>query len=146
MPYRQADIGLRTVHASGRGRVRATGHCAQGEGSGMEIEKEQVGDVQVVTAHGRLDGIYGTAFAKEVGDLITGTGPKVLIDFSDIDFVSSAGLRAVLLLMKKAKASGGAFVLCGVNEQVREVLEISGFVDIFSIHPGRAEGIAALKG
>jgi anti-anti-sigma factor len=111
----------------------------------MEIEKERVDDVQVVTAHGRLDGIYGTAFAKDVGELITGTNPKILIDFADIDFVSSAGLRAVLLLMKKAKASGGAFALCGVNEQVREVLEISGFADIFGIHPGRAEGIAALK-
>jgi anti-anti-sigma factor len=112
----------------------------------MEIEKAQVGDVQVVTAHGRLDGIYSTAFAKQVGELIVGTNPKILIDFSDIDFVSSAGLRAVLLLMKKAKASGGLFGLCGVNDQVREVLDISGLVDLFSIHPGRAEGIAALKG
>ena len=111
----------------------------------MEIEKERIGDVQVVMAHGRLDGIYGTAFAKEVGELITGANPKILIDFTDIDFVSSAGLRAVLLLMKKAKASGGAFALCGVNEQVREVLDISGFADLFGIHPGRAEGVAALS-
>jgi anti-anti-sigma factor len=112
----------------------------------MEIEKAQVGDVHVVTAHGRLDGIYSAAFAKEVGELIGGTNPKILIDFADIDYVSSAGLRAVLLLIKKAKASGGAFALCGVNEQVREILDISGFADIFSIHPGRAEGIAALNG
>jgi anti-anti-sigma factor len=112
----------------------------------MEIQKEQVGDVNVVTPTGRLDGIYSTAFAKEVGELISGASPKILIDFSDIDFVSSAGLRAVLLLMKKAKASGGVFALCGVNEQVREVLDISGFADLFSIHPGRAEGIAALRG
>ncbi len=48
--------------------------------------------------------------------------------------------------MKKAKASGGAFALYGVNEQVGEVLAISGFTEIFSIHPGRAEGLAALKG
>jgi anti-anti-sigma factor len=112
----------------------------------MEIEKDQVGDVHVVTAHGRLDGIYGTAFAKEVGELIGGDNPKILIDFTDIDFVSSAGLRAVLLLMKKAKAAGGAFALCGVNAQVREVLAIGGFAEIFGIHPGRAEGVAAIVG
>ena len=110
----------------------------------MDIENEQVGDVSVVTAHGRLDGIYSSAFANRVGALITGTNAKILIDFTDIDFVTSAGLRAVLLLMKKATASGGAFALCGVNEQVREVLDISGFAEIFSIHPGRAEGLAAL--
>jgi anti-sigma B factor antagonist len=111
----------------------------------MDIESEQVGGVSVVTAHGRLDGIYSSAFANRVGELITGTNPKILIDFADIDFVTSAGLRAVLLLMRKAKASGGAFALCGINDQVREVLDISGFAEVFSIHAGRPEGIAALS-
>jgi anti-anti-sigma factor len=111
----------------------------------MDIQKERVGDVHVVTADGRLDGIYSSAFANQVGELITGTNPKILIDFTNIDFVTSAGLRAVLLLMRKAKASGGAFALCGVNDQVREVLDVSGFAEMFSIHPGRAEGIAALN-
>jgi anti-sigma B factor antagonist len=110
----------------------------------MEIESERVGDVAVVTAHGRLDGIYSSAFANRVGALITGAAPKILIDFTDVDFVTSAGLRAVLLLMRKAKAAGGAFALCGINDQVREVLDISGFGEVFSIHAGRPEGIAAL--
>ncbi len=111
----------------------------------MDIRDERVGDVWVVTAEGRLDGIYSSAFANHVGALIVGENPKILIDFTQIDFVTSAGLRAVLLLMKKAKASGGAFALAGVNEQVREVLNVSGLADMFSIHPGRAEGIAALS-
>ncbi|HLH86990.1 MAG TPA: STAS domain-containing protein [Xanthobacteraceae bacterium] len=112
----------------------------------MDIEKEQIGDAHVVTAHGRLDGIYSAAFANEVGALITGTHPKILIDFTDIDHVTSAGLRAVLILVKKAKASGGVFALCGVNEQVREVLDTSGFDAMFNIYSGRAEGLAAFKG
>jgi anti-anti-sigma factor len=111
----------------------------------MEVRTERVGDVDVVSPEGHLDGIYSTAFAKEVGALITGPNPKILIDFAEVDFVTSSGLRAVLLLVKKAKASGGAFALCGVNEQVREVLDISGFADLFGIHAGRAEGVAALK-
>jgi anti-anti-sigma factor len=112
----------------------------------MDIRDERVGDVCVVTAEGRLDGIYSSAFANHVGGLIVGPNPKILIDFTDIDFVTSAGLRAVLLLMRKAKASGGVFALCGINEQVREVLDVSGLAEMFSIHPGRAEGIAALQG
>jgi anti-anti-sigma factor len=110
----------------------------------MEIRKEKVGDVYVVAVSGRLDGIYSSAFANQVGEL-TGTNPKILIDFTDIDFVTSAGLRALLLLVKKAKASGSVFALCGVNEQVHEVLDISGFTAMFSIHTSRAEGIAALN-
>lgn len=111
----------------------------------MEINKEQVGDAYVVSPTGRLDGIYSSAFAKEVGELIAGANPKILIDFAEIDFVTSAGIRAVLLLMKKAKVSGAAFALCGVNEQVREVLDTTGLESIIPIHPGRTEGLAALN-
>jgi anti-anti-sigma factor len=111
----------------------------------MQIQTEQVGDAHLVVASGRLDGIYSSAFVSQVGELITGPNPKILIDFADIDYVTSAGLRALLLLLKKAKASGGVFALCGVNEQVRQILDISGFAELFSIHPGRAEGIAALN-
>jgi anti-anti-sigma factor len=83
----------------------------------MEIQKERIGDTYVISANGRLDGIYSTAFAKEVGELIVGTNPKILIDFAEIDFVTSAGIRAVLLLMKKAEASGVVFALCGVKNR-----------------------------
>jgi anti-anti-sigma factor len=112
----------------------------------MEIHKERIGDATVVTANGRLDGIYSTAFAKEVGELIAGSKPKILIDFTEIDFVTSAGIRAVLLLMKKAQAAGAAFALCGVNEQVREVLVSTGLAPTITIHPGRAEGLCQLLG
>ncbi len=109
----------------------------------MEIGKERIGDVDVVTPNGRLDGIYSTAFAKEVGELITGPNPKVLIDLAEIDFVTSAGIRAVMLLMKKAQAAGAAFALCGINAQVREVLDVTGLAPIVPIYPGRPEGLAA---
>ncbi len=111
----------------------------------MEIQKERVGDISVVSPTGRLDGIYSTAFAKEVGELIAGPNPKILIDFAEIDHVTSAGIRAVLLLMKKANASGAAFALCGVNEQVREILDIAGVAPMIAIHPDRPEGLAALS-
>lgn len=44
------------------------------------------------------------------------------------------------------KASGGAFALCGVQEPVRELLDISGFTPMLTIHPARADAIAALHG
>jgi len=111
----------------------------------MEIQKERLGETCVVTVSGRLDGIYSSNFANQVGELITGTNPKILIDFTDIDFVTSAGLRALLMLVKKAKATGSIFALCGVNDQVREVLDISGFTATFSIHANRAEALATLS-
>jgi anti-anti-sigma factor len=115
----------------------------------MELQEERIGDACVVTAKGRLDGAASGPFAERIGGLINGangTKPKLLIDLAGVDFVSSAGLRAVLILIKKIKASGGAFALCGVQDQVREVLDISGFTPMLSIHDGRADGLAALGG
>lgn len=112
----------------------------------MDIEKERVGDTHIVTARGRIDGIYSTAFANEVGALITGENPKVLIDFTEVDSVTSAGLRAVMLLVKKAKAAGGMFALCCVQDEVRDVLDVSGFTGMLSIHADRSAAFAAMAG
>jgi anti-anti-sigma factor len=110
----------------------------------MEISEEHVGDTCVVTAKGRLDGGASAAFAERIGGLISDPNPKLLIDFAGVDFVTSAGLRAVLLLVKKVKAAGGTFALCSVQDSVREVLDITGFTGMLSIHPARADAIAAL--
>jgi anti-anti-sigma factor len=112
----------------------------------MEIHDERVGDTCVVTAKGRLDGGASAAFADKVGSLITTPNPKLLIDFAGVDFVTSAGLRAVLLLVKKVKAAGGSFALCGVQDSVREVLDITGFTGMFSVHAARGDALAALTG
>jgi anti-anti-sigma factor len=110
----------------------------------MEISEEHVGGTCVVTAKGRLDGGASAVFAERIGSLISDHNPKLLIDFAGVDFVTSAGLRAVLLLLKKVKAAGGTFALCSVQDSVREVLDITGFTGMLSIHHARADAIAAL--
>jgi anti-anti-sigma factor len=110
----------------------------------MEISGETVGGVSVVTARGRLDGAASGTFADQVQALIGADRPKLLIDFSGIDFVTSAGLRAVLTILKKVKSMNGAFALCNVQKPVREVLDITGFAGMIDIHPERAGALAAL--
>jgi anti-anti-sigma factor len=111
----------------------------------MEIQEEQIGGTHVLTMKGRLDGITSPAFADRVGALINHSGPKLLVDFAAVDVVTSAGLRAVLMILKRVKASGGSFVLCNVQSSVREVFDISGFTAMLSIHKDRADAIAALS-
>jgi anti-anti-sigma factor len=112
----------------------------------MEIQEEQIGDTHVVTMKGRLDGIASPAFADRIGALINHPNPRLLVDLAAVDLVTSAGLRVVLLILKRVKAGGGAFALCNVQPSVREVLDISGFTAMLSIHGDRAEGITALAG
>jgi anti-anti-sigma factor len=110
----------------------------------MEIREEQIGGTHVVAMKGRLDGITSPAFADRIGALIDHPAPKLLVDLAEVDLVTSAGLRAVLLILKRVKAGAGAFALCNVQASVHEVLDISGFTAMLSIHADRAAGIAAL--
>lgn len=110
----------------------------------MELRDERIGDICVVTAQGRLDGVSSAAFAERIGALIDTPGARLLVDFAGVDFVSSAGLRAVLQILKRVKTGAGAFALCNVPAAVREVFDISGFTAMLSIHATRAEGLAAL--
>ena len=111
----------------------------------MELEEERVGEACIVTARGRLDGASSSIFADRISGLITDQKPTILVDFTAVDFVTSAGLRAVLILLKKVKAANGSFALCGVQDSVREILDISGFTAMISIYPARSDGIAALS-
>jgi anti-anti-sigma factor len=110
----------------------------------MEINGESVGDVSVVTARGRLDGAASGPFAEKVQVFAATNKPKLLIDFAGIDFVTSAGLRAVLQILKQVKANNGALALCNVQKPVREVLDITGFAAMIDIHPERASALKAL--
>ena len=111
----------------------------------MELTEESRAGVTVVTAHGRLDGASSGMFAERLGQLVAGARPRLVIDFADVDFVSSAGLRAVLTLVKKIKATNGVFALCAVQGPVREVLDITGFSTMISIHPELSAALAAIS-
>ncbi len=110
----------------------------------MELVEEVHGRVVLVTAHGRLDGNTSPAFAARMEKLTATPQPRLVVDFSGIDFVSSAGLRVVLTLLKRVKAANGVLALCAVQAPVREVLDITGFTGMLDLHAGRAEAMAAL--
>ena len=111
----------------------------------MDVSEQQIGRVWVVTARGRLDGATCGQFTQRAEALVTGKEPRLLVDFSGVEFVSSAGLRSVLALVKKVKAAQGALALCGVQPAVREVLEITGFAGMIDIHPERSAALSALS-
>ena len=111
----------------------------------MELTEESRAGVTVVTARGRLDGASSGMFAERVGRLASGARPRLVIDFAGVDFVSSAGLRAVLTLVKKVRAANGVFALCAVQGPVREVLDITGFATMIDIHPELSAALAAIS-
>ena len=66
---------------------------------------------------------------------------KILVNFADLDYISSAGLRVLLTTAKRLGGSGGTLRICGLNETVSEVFEISGFSVILSVFPNETEAL-----
>ena len=89
--------------------------------------------VHHITLIGRLDSASSGDFEKSMQILFNQPGNKALIDFSTLDYISSAGLRVVLMLAKRAKQTQGHLILCGLQPHVKEVFEISGFLKILLV-------------
>ncbi|MBI3928359.1 MAG: STAS domain-containing protein [Armatimonadetes bacterium] len=110
----------------------------------MQIHQDTAADVSVLRLEGRLDANTSKELEERMLPLVGSQGAKLLVDCEDLAYISSAGLRVLLLAVKKAKRGGGQIALAGLNENVMEVFDISGFSALFTIRPNREEGLAAL--
>lgn len=109
----------------------------------LTIQHVTEGGVDVLAPAGRVDSATAKSLETEALALLD-TGPaRLVMDFSQVDYISSAGLRVVLLSGKKAKGAGGTLVLCGLGPAIRDVFEISGFLRLFTVTETRAEAVAA---
>lgn len=82
----------------------------------------------------RIDSSNAKAFEEEANALVDAGPKKVVIDASDLDYISSAGLRVILTTAKKVKAAGGGLTIASARANVKEVLIVSGFDSIFGLH------------
>lgn len=111
----------------------------------MEFAQQQSGEVLVVRLTGRLDSSAAPGAEQEFAGLLGGGTPHIAIDLSDLEYISSAGLRVLLIVAKKVQQAKGKIALCGLTPNVREIFSISGFDAIFSIQPDAAAAIAAVR-
>jgi anti-anti-sigma factor len=94
---------------------------------------------------GRLDTAAAPEFERQIIAATQSGGCRLLIDLSDLAYISSAGLRVFLMAAKRLRAEGGRIALCGLQQRVAEVFEISGFTTILPIYADRPTAVAALR-
>ena len=97
----------------------------------MTISKQQNGSALTLALEGRLDTTTSPELEKELKASLDGADSLVL-DFSKLDYISSAGLRVLLSAHKQMSGKGGMKVT-NVNEIVREVFDVTGFADILTV-------------
>ena len=93
----------------------------------MEIIENQKEDVSIFKLNGRLDSNTSPALEKKLVSAIENGTRNMVIDFENLDYISSAGLRIILKTTKDLKRTDGHIVLCAMQDYVREVFEIAGF-------------------
>src|SRR5438128_10990465 len=111
----------------------------------MEFAQEQSGDALIVKLSGRLDSSSAQSAEERFTQVLSSGAVHLAIDMSQLDYISSAGLRVLLVVAKKVQQAKGKVVLFGLVRNVREAFSISGFDKIFSIEADAAAAVAAVR-
>jgi len=109
----------------------------------MEIIELKQGKVSAFKLQGRLDSNTSQSFEKRLLDAISDGIKNVIIDFKDLDYISSAGLRVILKATKTLKREDGKIMLCSMQDYVKEVFEIAGFDSFLPIVPTMDDALKA---
>ena len=107
----------------------------------VEIKEEKKGDVLILHLHGRLDAVSSPTAERKIFDYINNGQHQLLLDFSGIDYLSSAGMRMLLSTTKKLKALSGKLVVSSVTQNVLDVLKMSGFDHVLELAPSEEEAL-----
>ena len=110
----------------------------------MDIQEIAAGHVTVLAISGRIDSSNAMDLSNRLREIYAKRGRLLLLDLEHVDYITSAGFRTFLIGRRHAASSGGAFALCSLDPKVRDLFDMGGFIDNFSIHPTREEGIARL--
>lgn len=115
----------------------------------MEITIRSEGTVTIVTIvaiSGSIDGLTAGDLLGSMGAEVQKGNARLVADFSGVDYISSAGLRALLATMKDARQKGGDLRLAHVRPEVSKVLDLSGFTSILKLYADAASATASFGG
>jgi len=108
----------------------------------VDFECTKRGDAMVVAPKGSINTESSPKLEKKLIELQNAAERRLVVDFGQIDYISSAGLRVLLMTARRLKMSGGALALCSMNPGVTKVFALCGFERDFTIVGGRDEAIA----
>lgn len=107
----------------------------------MEITEETRGTARLFHLQGRLDSNTSPALEERLAQALSNGTRSVVIDFKQLDYISSAGLRVILKTAKTLKRENGKLLLCCMQDYVKEVFEIAGFDSFLPILASREEAL-----
>jgi anti-sigma B factor antagonist len=110
----------------------------------MKLKTSEENDILTVRLEGSLDAKTAPE-AREQLQRFLAANSKLILDFSNVDYLSSAGLRLLLLLYRELMARKGKLVLLGVSEDIRTVMSHTGFLSFFTLVESAVEAVQAVS-
>jgi anti-sigma B factor antagonist len=109
----------------------------------MEINIKTIEDIKVAELKGDIDASTASSVTKEVLPLAE-PGSKIILDMTEVPYMSSAGLRMLLSLYRQTTAKEGKLLLVGLTEEILDTMTVTGFLDFFATSDTLEQGIEAL--
>jgi len=110
----------------------------------MTSKYEHIDDILVICPEGQWNSGNAAETETEILNHLLAGENRLLLDLSGLDYISSAGLRVVLVVAKRLKQSAGRLALCGMRPHIREVFDISGFLTILNVTDSREQALQKL--
>ena len=110
----------------------------------MNLESTQLENATVISVSGRLDVSSAPLLENRCAELVKQGVADLILDFEKLEYISSAGLRAIVSTGKTVQKSGGRLIVSGAKRSVKEVFEVSGFSAIFTMAPALKEALSIL--
>lgn len=114
------------------------------QGTVMSIEESNVAGVKVTAIVGRLDSVTSSTYETDLMVLLNDGRRGMVVDLAGVDYLSSAGIRVLLVLFKRASDANVSLVVARPQAHVAEILEIAGLDDILTIYPSPEEAAQAI--
>ncbi len=114
-------------------------------GIGLKVELEEIDKVVILRLDGRIDAATAPILGQKIQMLIDDNHVQIALDFTYVDYLSSAGMRVLLSESRKLHAKQGTFVLFSLSSEVEEVLKMAGFDRILHIFPTEKEALQFKK-
>ena len=111
----------------------------------MQVQTEERGGVSILALTGRMDATTANVFEEACRALLNAGAKKIVVDLGGIAYISSAGLRVILSMVKASKGTAATLAFCSMQTMVAEVFRISGFSSMLPVYATRDEAVGALS-
>ena len=112
----------------------------------MDILEKKTGEVNVISLSGRLDAYGANDVEKKLDSLIDTGQTQLVVDLKDLEYISSSGLRVFLASLKKVRKQQGDMKLAGLQPFIKEVFDIAGFTQLFTMFDTEETAITSFTG